>query len=174
MSIRSKITEIKRDLSLELQQGGDEMDHLTAFYTEGIELPEVLEIKRQRLVAIQSYMLSGHSQPQTAKWAAKHFGVTPALAYRLIAQAKQLMGDIHATEKEVLRVQLTHMWFRVAQKAKTLEQLDVMNRALENIAKYNGLGDGPGGATVNIQNVLMPASITYTSDPAALIHEIPE
>ena len=144
----------------------DVFDKLRSYYIDGTPLSELQEKKRLQYEQAHQLRVAGYSKQQTIKILQKRkiVGATSE-AYMVCNHAEILFGDVSMSNKKGLTVILTENFFRQYQKASKAGDLREANRALENIAKINGLMND--NDSINYEDLKLPIPV-YTTNPKAL------
>lgn len=143
------------------------LDKIRAHYIEGSKLSEIHEQKRMQYEQANAYRVQGYSKDQTVQILSELKVVTSrSSAYLVVKEAEELFGDITKSNKDGLRHILTENFMANYRKAKNAGNIKEMNRALENVAKVNGLFTEEN-APVDWSKVLIPVPV-FTTDPEVL------
>src|SRR4051812_11107220 len=132
----------KRRALLTTDRKPDHFDKIRAYYVDGRKLTTVQEAKRLQYEEAHTLRLNGYSKEQTVNMLMEKKVVNSiSEGYRICNYAEILFGDVATANKDGLRVILTENFFKLYQQAKTAGNTRDCIRALENIAKINGLVD---------------------------------
>jgi hypothetical protein len=116
------------------------MEKIRKYYLEGADLSPHQEKIRVRLEAAHALILDDHNtDKQAADIMSERFNIHFTQAYKDIANAKNLFGDLRKANKEGLRYMVTQWAVELFQMAKTAKDLKGMEKALERITKANNL-----------------------------------
>lgn len=111
-----------------------------SYYDDKFELSTKDQELKQRWEAAFSLLLSFHSREQTVKKLRGLFpGISLASAYRDVANALSLFGDIHKAKKEGWRYVIFEYNQTLMQMATKDKNLDIMGRCLDRMIKLADL-----------------------------------
>ncbi|PXX96905.1 hypothetical protein DF185_19895 [Marinifilum breve] len=94
---------------------------------------------KERWEAAFSLLCNYHSNEQSLPILMQRFGISRAAAYRDIANAKQLFGDITQSNKEADRYILNELAMKTFRMAVDNHDVEGMNRAISNMIKLKRL-----------------------------------
>jgi hypothetical protein len=104
-----------------------------------IELTEHQEAVRQRVVTAHSLLLEARPKQEVCGTLMQRFDISDRQAYTDIKNAYKLFGEVNRSEKEGLRHIVQELALETFRKAKEMNDLTGMNKALSNIIKLGGL-----------------------------------
>lgn len=143
------------------------LDKIRAHYIEGKKLSEKLEYKRVQFESANSLRVQGYSKEQVVQILIEtHQANSRATAYTIIRDAEDLFGDITKSNKDGLRHILTENFLAIYRKARKENDLKECNRALENVAKINGLYQEET-TPIDWSKIIVPVPL-FVSDPNVL------
>lgn len=105
----------------------------------GYEISATDEKQLTRWRAVQALMLEKKTDREVALLHSKNFNITVQHAYIDIRNSKNLLGDVHKSDKESLRYMVTQWAIDLLKKADDKGDYDACAKALEKIIKANNL-----------------------------------
>jgi hypothetical protein len=153
----------KRDLS--------DDDRIRAHYLENMDLPARLQEKLSRMEQINAWFAEGNSTENVAKMISTTFNIAKSQAYSIIRDTRSLFGDIGKINKDHQRYILIERYTAISDQAKEKGDIYLQKECLDAIAKICGLHHPDQAELIDVTKLELPVSITFTSDPKALIEE---
>ena len=142
-------------------------EKIVAHYIQGMELSKDDEGYRLLLEEANKVQLAGKSRQYTAAYLKQQHGVKKSKAYKVITDAIEVFGDINKSSREGLRYLQTEWYTRMADKLERDGEHELAIKCRERIDKINGLEEKKA-QKININTVLMPKQLIFTTDPQAL------
>lgn len=143
------------------------IEKIIAHYVHDLSLSDGDEEYRQLLEAANKYNLAGRTKMEIAKLLEKKHSIKKSKAYQVINESEELFGEIGKSNKEGLRHIQTEWYKKLARKLEKEKNYELAILCRQRIDKINGLEEKKGN-TININKVLMPRQLIFTTDPAAL------
>lgn len=110
------------------------------YLDEDVLLSDKEEETRKRWSAAFASLLQDHeSDKAVVTMLMKQFGICEVQAYRDIAAAKQVFGDVRKSSKEALRYMVTEWSKELFRLSREKKDFKGMEKALERITKANNL-----------------------------------
>ena len=129
------------------------IEKIIAHYVHDLSLSDGDEEYRQLLEAANKYNLAGRTKMEIAKLLEKKHSIKKSKAYQVINESEELFGEIGKSNKEGLRHIQTEWYKKLARKLEKEKNYELEEKK---------------GNTININKVLMPRQLIFTTDPAAL------
>ena len=113
---------------------------LASFLDEtSVELSDFQKKMKERIKASFTLMLNWHSRQQAAQVLMDQFDISQATAYRDIAMALRIYGDVTKASKEGNRYLLFEYNHKLLQLATKEKNLEVMGKCLDRMMKLSEL-----------------------------------
>jgi hypothetical protein len=144
----------------------DHFDKIRSYYIDDTELSDMQHKKRLQYEQAHQLINAGYAREDAVKILVKKGMVnSDREGYRACACAEILFGDVAASNKKGLKVILTENLFKRYRRAIKQGNLRESLRALENIAKINGLMNN--NEAIDYSQLTIPIPV-YTTNPAVL------
>jgi hypothetical protein len=144
--------EVQKRLRQPLPENATDFDIIKQAVLTGGKLNKRLNERFEEYLFIHGMLLKGYTTTQVKEAFIANYNVRQTVAYERIQDAKTLLGDTQATQKEVLRIIMTERLQIMAQTARASQDLELELAIMQQLTKVNGLQH------LDAPNVLDPAA----------------
>lgn len=163
MQISQQLKDIDRPRKSQMTR----IEKIIAHYVHDLSLSDGDEEHRQLLETANKYNSAGRTKMEIAKLLEKKHGIRKSKAYQIIRESEEVFGEVGKSNKEGLRHIQTEWYKKLARKLEKEGNYELAILCRQRIDKINGLEEKKTG-TININKVLMPKNLIFSSDPKAL------